>query len=109
MITPQQRIRRRTDGTIDLDFYSARTLAERAAMRCPPRKPGRIWTLAFAAMMLGPAGALVVALLAVVGMVHILTGNPSTAAQPSTPPISITEDGRGAHAETRAGAPSRAM
>jgi hypothetical protein len=79
VITPQQRIRRSADGAVDIESYRAQTLTERAAARFPQRKPRRARTLAVAAMMLAPAGALVVCLLAIVGVVHILNSAPSTA------------------------------
>jgi hypothetical protein len=71
VITPQQQIRRRTDGSIDIDFYHQRALAARAAMlRSGEHLPAAM--LMANAVTLTLAGALVVASMAAAGMMHIV-------------------------------------
>jgi hypothetical protein len=75
MIAPHQQIRRRTNGTIDMDFYRQRALSERAGfMSDRARLLGRL----AAAMAFAPA--LIVMFLATVGMVHLVRSAATTEA-----------------------------
>jgi hypothetical protein len=72
VIAPQQRIRRRIDGIIDIDTYRQQALAERAPM-LRSRKRRLTNTLIAVATTLALAGALVLGSLAAVGMVHAVS------------------------------------
>lgn len=78
MTTPQQ-IRRRTDGSIDIDFYRQRALVERAAIhRSGKHLPTGM--LIAAAVTLTVAGTLAVASMAAAGMFHVVKAALSGAA-----------------------------
>jgi hypothetical protein len=69
--TPRDQIRRRTAGTIDLDWHRQQAITERAAL-FRPRKRHPVSTLIAVATSLALAGALIVSFAAVAGMVHIV-------------------------------------
>lgn len=74
MNTPQQEIRRRTDGSIDIDFYRQQARAKRAAiLRSGKHLP--VGVLIATATTLTLAGALGVASMAAAGLVHIVTAS----------------------------------
>ena len=71
VITPQQQIRRRTDGTIDMDFYRQQALVRRAAMlRSGKNLPAGM--LIATAVTFALVGTLAVASTAAAGMVYIV-------------------------------------